>query len=310
MKTQDLKELTPMNTKIRSMLLVCSLAVVAMAAPASSCPKETATAVADTPVVVRVVDTAPACSKSRQAIAVQASASDKAAGCPKARSVAMLVKALQTMPDCAAKADVARAIRTMAVENPGLVSDKKLAKLCGSIQTAQVANVSQCSKAKATRAAAKATQVSASSCDPAACAAACAAAIQVKAAAGAASACCASKAKTAKATKVAAGQSVCTKAQQAAARYVAFGCDKTDRVARVAAQAYFSLIRELKAASGAEGCSAAAATEVLTAVLNDLRAERTAKAPIEVKSKTVADIETVNFGAVSDKKSACSGSRN
>jgi hypothetical protein len=105
-----------------------------------------------------------------------------------------------------------------------------------------------------------------------------------------ASACCASKGKTAQAS------------------YVAFGCKKTDRVARAAARAYVELIKELQAYSGAKGCSAQAASLLLTSVLEDGRAQRSAKV-------TEIEVTPVSLGALSDdapkksKKSTCSSSR-
>ncbi len=81
--------------------------------------------------------------------------------------------------------------------------------------------------------------------------------------------------------------------------YVAFGCRKTDRIARAAARSYLDLIRELKLSSQAEGCSAAAAAKVLASVLDEMRADRAAAA-----SDEASQVSPVSLGAVRDVSNA------
>jgi hypothetical protein len=112
---------------------------------------------------------------------------------------------------------------------------------------------------------------------------------QVALAAG--SACC-KEAKVA----LASGSACCAKGDKAKqARFVAFGCEKSDRLARVAAQSYINLLMEMKKMYGAEGCPVEAATKVLASVAEEIQGERVAK----------TDAAPVSLGAVSDKP-ACS----
>ena len=84
------------------------------------------------------------------------------------------------------------------------------------------------------------------------------------------------------------------------AKYVAFGCEKSDRIARAAAKAYMAVMAELKDVAGAKGCSVKTAQDVLTAMVDDMQAERVAAAGTTV--------ETVSFGIVSDAPATCAGS--
>ncbi|MEE8458584.1 MAG: hypothetical protein V3S08_01855, partial [Phycisphaerales bacterium] len=289
------------------------------------------------------------CSKSRQASTVAVAtkvASKKASGCPKAaattETLALLAKAIRTMPDDASRASVVTAYRTMAKANPDLVCEKQCASVkavlaggstCGSsaktiavagksgaasgccvskgakARNIQVANTAACDPAACR--AAKATRVS-DGFDAAAHAAACRAAKATQASNNAASAAACAAAK-AKGTKVAFGGSTCSKASQA--RYVAFGCNKTDKLARTAARGYLDLIRELKAYSGADGCSVSTASKLLAQMIQDDSARAVAPVVVDVPVvETVSNIETpVSLGAVSDvkksKRSQCSSSK-
>ena len=104
-----------------------------------------------------------------------------------------------------------------------------------------------------------------------------------------------------------AGQSKAKNVAQVQSKsYVAFGCDKTDRIARAAARAYVAMMIELKQVAGGQGCSDQACTEVLAVVLADRNEQRDAIAETEVV------VTPVSLSAVSEKavspKSACRGS--
>jgi hypothetical protein len=99
---------------------------------------------------------------------------------------------------------------------------------------------------------------------------------------------------------LAAGSACCAKGDKAKqARFVAFGCEKSDRLARVAAQSYINLLMEMKKMYGAEGCPVEAATKVLASIAEEIEGERVAK------TDAAPEAATVSFGAVSDKP-ACS----
>ena len=409
--TKLLEGFSPMRYKLRSMIVVCSLAVLAISPASLACDKNKKVAVSDGSqqvVVVQVADGASTCSKSRQAVKTVAVAD--ASACATQRTMKTLAKAIYAKgscsDDCAYRAAVVTAYRTMAGANPDFACKATLASLnggksCGSARPAVVVasagNAKQCcvgkgqakattvanappwhaaacaaAKAKATKVAAgqstcnkakaQATKVAnAANCDPAACAAAKAKATKIAASqstcskakaqvtkiaagqstcskakaqvtkiAAAQSTCSKGKARAtkvaagenfdpaacaaakAKATKIAAGKSACSSAAKAS--YVAFGCKKTDRVARAAAVAYLEIMRELQLYSGAKGCSLNTASKLLASILDDMQAERTTTVAVTPTTETVANIETspvVSLGAVSDvQKKTCGASKN
>lgn len=176
--------------------------------------------------------------------------------------------------------------------------------------TVAVSDGSGCCKAGQ---AVKTQAVAAGACDPAACSkaktvaagnAACdpAACAKAKAAVAGAKACDPAACQGAKAVAVSDG---CSKA--AKARFVAFGCEKTDRIARAAARAYLDLIKELKLANNADGCAMFTAKQVLASVLEDMQQQDTATASADDAEVIVVQSQDVAFGAVSDEpKSSCS----
>ena len=96
------------------------------------------------------------------------------------------------------------------------------------------------------------------------------------------------------------------KGQASKASYVAYGCDKSDQIARAAAKAYLTIMSELKKVNGADVCAMKTAHETLTAMLEEMQAERMAAA------QPVVEVETVSFGVVSESPacdSACSSSK-
>ncbi len=288
-----------MFSKLRTLTVACSVALLAVSTVAMACPGDEQVVVAksqpvaESTAVLQVVDITPKqCSKSRRASSVAvASKTKKAAGCAKSaatqETLALLAKAVAAMPNDGSRADIIAAYRTLATANGNLVCEK---------QAASVKAIAFASGCRAAKAKAKATQVAnvTTACDPANCSAACLAAL---------------KAGKTKATKVAAGQSACRAAQRAKQvkqvkqdRYVAFGCSKTDKLARAAANGYLQIMRELKTYSGADGCAASCASKLLAQVLADQSAQANATVDVPVV-ETVANIETpVNLGAVSDVK--------
>ncbi len=209
-----------------------------------------------------------------------------------------LVQALGSMQkccggECPASIEVAAALRTIVAARPDLN--------CETV-TAALASASSCRKSGQAAPAVLAVSGSGSAC----CAGKAQAAAQNVAAAKSCDPAACQKAKAAAMNVAAAEAPACHGA--AKARYVAFNCEKTDRVARAVARAYLDVIRELKLSTGAEGCSAQAATDVLAAVLADMEAERTATAPAE--AQPVAETATVSFGAVSETKPACGSTGN
>ncbi len=288
-----------MRYKLRSMIVVCSLAVLAFSPASLACDKHKKIAAqsgSNQAVVAQVATGASTCSKSRQVVKTQTVAN--ASACATQRTMKTLAKAIYNTKgscgdDCASRAAIVAAYRTMAGANPDFACKATLASLnggktCGSAKpaavVATVSGAKQCCAEKA-----RATKIAnAANCDPAACAAA-----------------------KAKATKIAAGKSACSKAAKAS--YVAFGCKKTDRVARAAAVAYLEIMRELQAYSGAKGCSLDTASKLLASVLKDIQAQSTATAAVTPSTETVANIETspvVSFGTVSDAKKTCGASKN
>ena len=304
-----------MRYKLRSMIVVCSLAVLAISPASLACDKNNKVAAqggSNQTVVAQVAAGASTCSKSRQVVKTQTVAN--ASACATQRTMKTLAKAIYNTKgscgdDCASRAAIVAAYRTMAGANPDFACKATLAslkggKICGSAKpaavVATVSGAKQCCADKA-----RATKVAnAAKSDPAACAAAKAKATKIAAGKSACS-------KAARATKIAAGKSACSKAAKAS--YVAFGCKKTDRVARAAAVAYLEIMRELQAYSGAKGCSLDTASKLLASILNDIQAESTATAAAIPSTETVANIETspvVSFGAVSDAKKTCGASKN
>jgi len=318
-----------MFSKLRTLTAVCSVAVLAISAATLACPndKQVSASVksqcsSQKTTAVQVANTKQQCSKSRKASTV--AVASKKAGCAKSaattETMALLAKAIGTMPDCDARTSVVPAYRTMAKANPDLVCEKQCASVkavlaggaaCGtSAKTIAVAGksgaASSCSSSKVAKT--RNTQVANNAaCDPAACRAAKGAKATK---ASNAAACAAAKAKT---TTVAFGGSTCSKSKQA--RYVAFGCTKTDKLARTAARAYLDLIRELKAYSGADGCAVSTASKLLAQMIQDDSARAQAPVVVDVPVvEVVSNIETpVSLGAVSDvkttKRSQCSSSK-
>ena len=289
-----------MSIKLRTLSVVCSVAVLAISSVGLACDKhQTVAAKAQCNSlktgVVQVADDAKQCSKSRKATTV--AVASKKAGCAKSaattETLALLAKAIGTMPDCDARTSVVTAYRTMAKANPTLVCEKQ----CAAVK-AVLASSATCSSAKTVAVVGKSGS---------ACCATKTKATQVANVKGDAAACRAAKAKG---IAVAFGESTCSKSKQA--RYVAFGCMKTDKLARAAARGYLDLIRELKTYSGADGCPAATASKLLAQMLQDDSAQ--AQTQTDVKVETVANIETpVSLGAVSEvkttKRSQCSSSK-
>ncbi len=299
-----------MRVKTGSLIVACGLAVVTFAPTGSgalACPPSDVKQAA----VVQVVGakSPSSCWKKRQAanlivagdvdvdgaaccsLARRASWIAKVAGgnanpaCSKSSSAKFIAKALGDLrkgcgPDCTARADMEAAVRTIAKSNPDLVVDAFIEVLtidATDVSVATVASVgyvcdpSQCRAAKAN---AKAWTVAA------------------VAAGGGKSAGCRAARKAAAAKLVVADSGDTSP-------YVAFGCRKTDRIARAAARSYLDLIRELKLSSQAEGCSAAAASKVLASVLDQMRADRAA-----ADSDEAPQAAPVSLGAVRDVSDA------
>ncbi len=236
------------------------------------------------------VDGAACCSLSRRASWIAKVAGGNAnPACSKSSSANFIAKALGDLrkgcgPDCTARADMVAAVRTIAKSNPDLVFDAFIEVL--TVDTTDVSAATVASVAFV--------------CDPSQCRAA-----KAKANANA-------NAWTVAAVAAGGGKSAgCRAARKAAAAklvvadsgdtspYVAFGCRKTDRIARAAARSYLDLIRELKLSSQAEGCSAAAASKVLASVLDQMRADRAA-----ADSDEAPQAAPVSLGAVRDVSDA------
>ena len=294
-----------MRVKTGSLIVACGLAVVTFApmeAGAVACPPSGTKQVA----VVQAVNTQSpsSCWKKRQVANVIVAGDvdvDGAACCPVARraswitkvaagnanpacstqsAVKFMAKALGDLrkgcsPDCTARADMVGAVRTIAKSNPDLVFDAFIEVLTADATDGSVTTVGSVSYVR----------------DPSQCRAAKAQAqARTVAAVGSTSAGC-------RAARKAAALVVAESADPTP--YVAFGCRKTDRIARAAARSYIDLMRELKLSSGAEGCSAAAAVNVLASVLDGMRADRTAAASDEAPQAT-----PVSLGAVGDVSDA------
>jgi hypothetical protein len=81
------------------------------------------------------------------------------------------------------------------------------------------------------------------------------------------------------------------------AAYIAFGCEKTDALLTTAAKSYMDMIMTVKKISGAEGCPAECATEVL----NRLAMKMNTTMPTKVKQNVKLEAKTA------DCEAACSG---
>jgi hypothetical protein len=93
--------------------------------------------------------------------------------------------------------------------------------------------------------------------------------------------------------------SQCSSAKEAS--FVAFGCTKTDRVARAAAKAYLQVMAELKQMTGADTCAMETATQVLATLAKEMQAARLA-----ATQATPAAAAQVSLGGVSDgDRSGC-----
>lgn len=292
-----------MRVKTGSLIVACGLAVVTFApmdAGALACPPSDTKQAA----VVQAVDaqSPSSCWKKRQVANVIVAGDvdvDGAARCPLARraswiakvagsnanpacskqyAVKFMAKALGDLrkgcsPDCTARADLVASVRTIAKSNPDLVFDAFIDVLTGNTtdgsaaRVASVAYVSDPSQCRAAKAKARAQA-------------------RTVAAVGGTSAGC-------RAARKAAALVVANSADPTP--YVAFGCRKTDRIARAAARSYIDMMRELKLSSGAEGCSAAAASKVLASILDEMRADRAAAASDEAPQAT-----PVSLGAIRD----------
>ncbi|MDY7107905.1 MAG: hypothetical protein SYC29_04635 [Planctomycetota bacterium] len=79
------------------------------------------------------------------------------------------------------------------------------------------------------------------------------------------------------------------------ANYLTYECTKCDTLARTAAEAYLSLMMEIKKVAGAEGCPMQAADLTLAAVMADMQNATQAEADVKAR--------TVSLGSVSEKKS-------
>ena len=292
-----------MRVKTGSLIVACGLAVVTFApmdAGALACPPSDTKQAA----VVQAVDaqSPSSCWKKRQVANVIVAGDvdvDGAARCPLARraswiakvagsnanpacskqyAVKFMAKALGDLrkgcsPDCTARADLVASVRTIAKSNPDLVFDAFIDVLTGNTtdgsaaRVASVAYVSDPSQCRAAKAKARAQA-------------------RTVAAVGGTSAGC-------RAARKAAALVVANSADPTP--YVAFGCRKTDRIARAAARSYIDMMHELKLSSGAEGCSAAAASKVLASILDEMRADRAAAASDEAPQAT-----PVSLGAIRD----------
>lgn len=325
-KPENLEESIPMSKTLCTIIAVCSLAVLALApldGISLGCDKDKAakpTQVADaksecatTRQAYQVTQTSSSC-KSRQAAAA-AVASRTEADCSTKRTAMLLVRALEKMDACGTKApgreEVLAAVEVMAASNPNLMESVKLVlasetKTCGTkaVQARAVtvaAGDKACDPAACRAAGAKAVVASEKACDPAACRA-----VRAKAVVASDQACDPAACPAAIRARAVAALAGDAKSCGTNARFVAFGCEKTDRIARAAARAYLELINELKIINGADGCPAECATKVLAAVLDEQQAERAAAAAPAVDEEAV----TVSFGAVGDTaapKPACSG---
>ena len=192
---------------------------------------------------------------------------------------------------------------------------------CQAAKAAKVAQVTsdrqaQCAAAKAARVAqiksgnasvcctaAKAAQVAQVTSDKQAQCAAVRAARVAQIKSGNASACC-TAGKAAQAAQVAQVKSrgafaccgACNGAKAAQAKYVAFGCTKTDAAVRKAAYAYLKAVAQMQEKIGAKGCALEAASKTLAAVVS----EEMAKYQGAVAAKSDAPVVTsVSLGSVS-----------
>ena len=191
--------------------------------------------------------------------------------------------------DCPGRADLVAAVRTLDTFRPGLVCQKTLASLAGASGGSATGAVLSVGKG-----------------DLASCAQACSSA-RAKVATVAAPV-CGGVAKIA--TAVVTSSDLPARAAATPARYVAFGCSKSDRIARAAAEAYLTVMRDLKLSSGAEGCSAQAASRVLAAVLADGRPAATDPEVAAVSFGAVSDVATkLATGGGSNRPACCAGKK-
>ena len=222
---------------------------------------------------VAQVKSGSVCPHAAKAVQVAQVTSDKQAQCAaaKAAQVAQIKSG-----DASACCTAAKAAQVAQV-----ISDKQAqcaaAKAARAAQVAQVNASPQCPKAAA---AAKVAQVKS---DAAACAAARAAraanVAQVKS--DGAFACC----------------GACNGAKAAQAKYVAFGCTKTDAAVRKAAYAYIKAVAQMQEEIGAKGCALEAASKTLAAVISEEMAKYQGQAATAKSDAPV--VTSVSLGSVS-----------
>ena len=92
------------------------------------------------------------------------------------------------------------------------------------------------------------------------------------------------------------------------ASYVAYGCDKSDKIARAAAKAYLTRMYEVNSINGVEGCPGPMANEVLAAVITDIQKQMAGQQTAAVPAANIS------LGAVSDApscaaKAACGSTK-
>ena len=264
--TKDLEGLTLMSNKLRTMIVVCSLAVLAISPASLACDKNKNSSApsgsqqADVVQVVQVTDGASTCSKSRRVTKTKTVTVADASACATQRTMKTLAKAIYSTKgacgdDCATRAAVVAAYRIMAGANPDFACKATLASLTSG---------STCGSAKPTA---------------------------VLASTGGAKQCCVGQGK-AKATKVAAGQITCSKAKARATKVAAAACAaaKAAKVASVQAACSKSKAKATTVANvltcDPAACAAARASAKATKVSADAAA--CAAACAAAKAKTIA----------------------
>ncbi len=230
-------------------------------------------------------------------------------------SKAAAAKVAQVTSDGQARCAAAKAARVAQVKSGidcphafkvAQVAQIKSAKsgcCAAAAKAAQVAQVKSVAKSGCCAAAAKAAQVAQVKSDAAP---QCAATAQAARVAQVKSEACAAKCAAAKAAQVAQVKSggalaccgACNGAKAVQAKYVAFGCSKTDAAVRKAAYAYLKAVAQMQEKIGAKGCPLEAASMTLATVVGEEMAKYQEKAA-SAKSAAPA-VATVSLGSVSE----------
>ena len=267
------------------------------------------------------------CSSTQSASLVKAEQSSCSSSCPTSTAMQSLVKALYLMDQAdgqnGAKSEVRVALAALAESNPKIASSMSekcsvsasmisLASnpaatcsssktTCSSTQKASLVNAEQatCSSTKAAVAKASGTCSSAKAATlTASTGGTCGTAPAAALASNKASGCCKSQQGKNAALASNADCANSCKTKGANASYVAYGCDKSNSIARAAAEGYLRVLVAMKQSSGADDCPMETAQKTLASTIDQMMTRQR-------MTQAEGTTQTVSMSAMSDCPPAC-----